>query len=51
MAVSRISYLSIRALDLAACEKHYTEVIGLRVTGRSPGQVWQESRPGVSAGA
>jgi catechol 2,3-dioxygenase len=43
MAVSRISYLSIRALDLAACEKHYTEVIGLRVTGRSPGQVYLQA--------
>ncbi len=43
MAVSRLSYLSIRALDLAASEKHYTEVIGLRVTGRSPGQVYLQA--------
>jgi catechol 2,3-dioxygenase len=43
MAVSRLSYLSIRALDLAASERHYTQVIGLRVTGRAPGQVYLQA--------
>ncbi len=43
MAVSRLGYLSIRALDLAASEKHYTEVVGLRVTGRCPGQVYLQA--------
>lgn len=43
MAVTRLSYMSIYALDMVASEKHYTEVVGLRVTGRRPGQVYLQA--------
>ncbi|WP_202636584.1 VOC family protein [Rugosibacter aromaticivorans] len=43
MAVTRLSYMSIRALDLTASEKHYTDVVGLRVTGRRSGQVYLQA--------
>jgi catechol 2,3-dioxygenase len=43
MSVTRISYVSIYSMDLEASEKHYTEVIGLRVTGRDLGRVYLQA--------
>ena len=43
MAVTRLNYLSMRALDLAASEKHYTDIVGLRVIDRRPGQVYLQA--------
>jgi Predicted ring-cleavage extradiol dioxygenase len=43
MAVTRLGYMSIYALDMVASEKHYTEVVGLRVTGRRAGQVYLQA--------
>jgi catechol 2,3-dioxygenase len=43
MAVTRLNYMSMYALDLAASEKHYTDVVGLRVTARRPGQVYLQA--------
>lgn len=40
MSVTRLGYVSLRVMDLIEAERHYTEVIGLRVTGRRPGQVY-----------
>jgi catechol 2,3-dioxygenase len=43
MAITRLGYASIRVMDLEVAERHYTEVIGLRVTGRRPGQVYLQA--------
>jgi catechol 2,3-dioxygenase len=43
MAVTRLAYLSIRVMDLDEAERHYTDVIGLRVTARQPGQVYLQA--------
>lgn len=43
MSVTRLSYASIRVMDLGAAEAHYTNVVGLRVTARRPGQVYLQA--------
>lgn len=43
MAVSRIGYISIFVMDLQESERHYTDVIGLRVTARTPTQVYLQA--------
>jgi len=40
MAICRLNYVTLRVMDLAEAEKHYTDVIGLRVTDREEGRIY-----------
>ena len=43
MAITRLSYVSIKVLDLDVAVRHYTEVIGLRLTGRQDGRAYLQA--------
>lgn len=43
MAVTKVAYFSLCVMELEPAEKHYTDVVGLRVTGRAPGQVYLQA--------
>lgn len=43
MAITRLNYASLKVMSLQDCERHYTDVIGLRVTDRRPGQVYLQA--------
>lgn len=43
MAITRLNYVSLNVISLDECERHYTEVIGLRVTDRRPGRIYLQA--------
>lgn len=43
MAIIRLSYASLKVMDLEKAEHYYRTVVGLRVTGRSPGRVFMQA--------
>jgi len=43
VAIIRLSYASLNVTDLDQAEQHYTQVVGLRTTGKSPGRVYLQA--------